>query len=49
MANYKELDVWKVAMQLVKEIYELTKRFPKEEMYGLTSQCKRAAISVPAI
>jgi four helix bundle protein len=48
MSNYKNLDVWKVSMQLVKEIYSLIKRFPKEELFGLTSQCKRAAVSIPA-
>ena len=35
-------------MQFVKEIYLLAKKFPKEELYGLTSQCKRAAVSIPA-
>lgn len=35
-------------MQLVKEVYLLTKKFPKEEMYALTSQAKRAAVSVPS-
>lgn len=35
-------------MQLVKEIYLLTKKYPKEEMYGLVSQTRRAAVSVPA-
>ena len=48
MSNYKNLDAWKVAMQLVKEVYLLTKKFPKEEIYALTSQCKRAAVSIPA-
>ena len=48
MSNYKTLDVWKVSMQLVKEVYVLTKKFPKDELYGLTSQTKRAAVSVPA-
>lgn len=48
MKNYKELDAWKIAMQLVKQVYLLTKKFPKEEMYALTSQTKRAAVSVPA-
>ena len=47
MANYKNLDVWKTSMQLVKEVYLLTKKFPKEELYGLTSPCKRAAVSIP--
>lgn len=35
-------------MQLVKEVYLITKKYPKEEIYSLTSQCKRAAVSVPA-
>ena len=48
MRNYKDLDAWKNAMQLVKEVYLLTKRFPKEELYALTSQTKRAAVSVPS-
>jgi four helix bundle protein len=47
MANYKTLDAWKQSMQLVKEVYILTKVFPKEELYALTSQTKRAAVSVP--
>lgn len=48
MANYKTLDAWKYAMQLVKEVYLLVQKFPKEELYALTSQLKRAAVSVPA-
>ena len=48
MANYKNLDVWKFSMQLVKEVYLLTKTFPKEELYALTSQSKRTAVSVPS-
>lgn len=48
MKNYKQLDAWKIAMSLVSEVYKLTKEYPKEEMYALTSQTKRAAISVPA-
>jgi len=48
MRNYKDLDAWKNAMQLVKEVYLLTKTFPKEEMYALTSQTKRAAVSIPS-
>lgn len=48
MSSYKKLDVWKNSMQLVKEVYLLTKKFPKEEIYALTSQCKRAAVSIPA-
>ena len=48
MRTYKDLDVWKNAMQLVKEIYLLTKKFPKEELYALTSQIKRVVVSVPS-
>jgi four helix bundle protein len=42
------LDAWKQAMELVTEIYAETRTFPKEELYGLTSQIRRAAVSVPA-
>jgi four helix bundle protein len=48
MANYKDLDAWKVSMQLVKAVYLLTKKFPKEEQYSLTSQTKRSVVSVPS-
>ena len=46
--NYSELIVWQKAMDLVEEIYAATKQFPKEELYGLTSQIRRAAVSVPS-
>jgi four helix bundle protein len=48
MKSYKNLDGWKKSMQLVKEVYLITKSFPKEELYGLTSQIKRAVVSIPA-
>ena len=48
MTSYKDLEAWKKSMQLVKEIYFLTKTFPKEEIYALTSQIKRAAVSIPS-
>lgn len=48
MSKYQTLDVWKASMALVKEIYLLTKKYPKEELNGLTSQTRRSAISVPA-
>lgn len=46
--SYKELIVWQRAMELVKEIYFLTEKFPKDELYGLTSQIQRAAVSIPS-
>ena len=48
MNTYKDLTVWQKSIELVTEIYELTKKFPKEEIYGLTSQIRRAAISIPS-
>src|SRR4029077_16963108 len=47
MIGYKKLDVWKVSMETVKEIYLLTKTYPSEEKFGLTSQTNRAAVSIP--
>ncbi|MDD5626330.1 MAG: four helix bundle protein [Patescibacteria group bacterium] len=46
--SYKDLIVWQKAITLVIEIYTLTNKFPKEEIYGLTSQMRRAAISIPS-
>ena len=48
MSNYKDLDAWKNSMHLVKAIYQLCGNYPKEELFGLTSQTKRAAVSVPS-
>ena len=48
LKNYKELKVWRRSYQLCLEIYRITKGFPKEERYGLTSQIRRAAVSVPS-
>jgi len=48
MTAYKSLEVWKRAMMIVKEVYLLTKSYPKEELFSLTSQTRRAAISIPA-
>lgn len=47
MTGYKKLEAWKKSMELVKEIYSLTKAYPKEELYALTSQTKRAVVSIP--
>ncbi len=46
--SYRELKVWQLGMQLAKDVYLLTQRFPKHEIYGLGSQLQRAAVSVPA-
>ena len=48
MSSFKELLVWQQAMWLAKECYFLTKSFPREEIYGMTSQIRRAAASIPA-
>lgn len=45
--TYKELIVWQKGIDLVSAIYDFTKDFPKEEVFGLTSQIKRAAVSIP--
>ncbi len=42
------MDVWKKSIELVKKIYKITERFPQSEIYGLTNQLRRAAISIPS-
>jgi four helix bundle protein len=46
--NYQDLIAWQKAMDLVEAIYQTTKVFPKEEIYALTSQLRRAAVSIPS-
>ncbi|MBI1881222.1 MAG: four helix bundle protein [Chloroflexi bacterium] len=46
--NFQELEVWQKAHQLVLAVYRVTKTFPAEEKYGLVSQMRRAAVSIPA-
>ena len=46
--HYKDLTVWQKAIDLVVEVYRLTKKLPKEELYGLTNQLRRAAVSIPS-
>ena len=48
LKTHKDLDVWKESMKLVKQIYLITANFPKEETYGLVSQIRRSAISIPS-
>ena len=46
--SHKKLDVWKKSIELVSEVYRLTSKFPIQEQYGLSSQIRRSAISVPS-
>ncbi|HEV7472523.1 MAG TPA: four helix bundle protein [Pyrinomonadaceae bacterium] len=48
MKSFRELRVWQKAMDLVERVYHLTREFPKQETYALTSQVRRAAISIPS-
>lgn len=48
MKDHKDLDVWKQSMLLAEDIYALTKEFPSEERFGLSSQIKRAVVSIPS-
>ncbi len=47
MHNYKELKAWHKAMDFVTAVYLLTRQFPKDELFGLTNQVRRAAVSIP--
>ena len=46
--SFRDLRVWQAAMELVEKIYKLTQSFPKHEVYGLTNQLRRAAVSIPS-
>lgn len=48
MRDFRDLDIWKKSIDLVELIYIVTKKFPDDEKYGLTSQIRRAAISIPS-
>ena len=48
LSSYRELEVWKRGMSLVIELYRLTSYFPTSELYGITNQVRRSAVSVPA-
>ncbi|MBO7217071.1 MAG: four helix bundle protein, partial [Clostridia bacterium] len=47
MEDYKELVVWQKSMLVVKEVYTLVRKLPKEEQYGLSDKMRRAAVSMP--
>ena len=46
--GFRDLRVWQAAMELVEKIYRFTQKFPAQEMYGFTSQLRRAAVSIPS-
>jgi len=46
--NFRDLKIWQKGIELVKEVYKVTRYFPKEELYGLSSQMRRAAVSIPS-
>lgn len=48
MRPHENVDVWKKAVEMVTLIYEITKQFPSDEKFGLLSQIRRAAVSIPA-
>lgn len=46
--SHKDLIVWNKSIELVEEVYKLTKKFPQDELYGITSQMRRAAVAIPS-
>jgi len=48
ITNFKDLRIWQKAIEIVKDVYNLTEKFPNKELYGLTSQMRRSAISLPS-
>ena len=46
--SFRDLNIWKRSIKLVEDVYGITRSFPKEEMYGLTNQLRRAAVSIPS-
>lgn len=48
MKTHKDLDVWKKSINIVTSVYKVTASFPKDELYGLTSQIRRSAVSIPS-
>ncbi len=48
MKTHKDLDAWRESIELVQAVYRTTKVFPQEEVYGLTNQLRRAAVSIPS-
>jgi four helix bundle protein len=46
--NFRDLNIWKLGMEIVEDVYRLTKEFPREELYGLSAQMRRCAVSIPS-
>lgn len=46
--NFKDLRIWQESMDFAEQIYKISRKFPKEELYGITSQVRRSAVSVPS-
>jgi four helix bundle protein len=46
--NFRDLDVWKKGMEIVKEVYAASTKFPTQELYGLSSQIRRSSVSIPS-
>lgn len=46
MHKFKKLKIWQISLSLVKDVYQITKKFPKDELFGLTSQLRRATVSI---
>jgi len=46
--TYRDLEIWRLGIEIVKEVYRLTKEFPRHEIYGLVSQMRRSAVSIPS-
>jgi len=46
--NFRDLNIWKLGIEIVERVYKATKNFPKDELYGLTSQMRRCAVSIPS-
>ena len=46
--TYRQLDIWKKSIELVKDVYKITSSFPQQELYGLTNQMRRSAVSIPS-
>ncbi len=48
MHNFRQLEIWKEGMELAKNVYEITHNFPEKELFGLTAQLRRCAVSIPS-